>query len=179
MKKLRYTAISTFLTLLVQGCSQTPYGEDIVFSHSIPKATVIKQCDCEKNQQIMQPMQQNMGEIRDVSITIYYGTDLYSFDATAVESLENLVSFIGDNQVVSLTIVGHTDSRASYAYNETLSQRRANAVVDYLHGRGIHSNDFSASWQGEKAPVADNTTADGMALNRRSVVTAKVLVKQS
>lgn len=69
---------------------------------------------------------------------------------------------------VQLHVSGHTDSVGSDAYNQKLSQRRAQSVTDYLVSAGIPRASFvSVEGDGEARPVADNKTADGRALNRR------------
>lgn len=66
-----------------------------------------------------------------------------------------------------IDVYGHTDSTGSDSYNQTLSERRAQAVANYLGSRGV--SNARIRWQGfgETAPIADNTTAQGRALNRR------------
>jgi OOP family OmpA-OmpF porin len=66
-----------------------------------------------------------------------------------------------------VAVQGHTDSTGSDAYNQTLSERRANSVRDYLVSKGIEASRLTASGFGESQPVADNATAEGRALNRR------------
>jgi OOP family OmpA-OmpF porin len=61
---------------------------------------------------------------------------------------------------------GHTDSTGSSEYNMDLSVRRAEAVKDYLIGKGIDSNNIKTSALGESQPIADNATAEGRAENR-------------
>lgn len=68
---------------------------------------------------------------------------------------------------VKVEVAGHTDSRSSDAYNMTLSQNRANAVRDYLVGKGVAADRLTAKGYGESQPVADNATEEGRALNRR------------
>ncbi|MPV86080.1 OmpA family protein [Ostreibacterium oceani] len=68
------------------------------------------------------------------------------------------------NRVV---VIGHTDSRASHAYNQKLSERRAAAVATYLQGKGIPSSAIVAKGKGETQPVASNRTRAGMQKNRR------------
>lgn len=69
-----------------------------------------------------------------------------------------------ENQVM---VVGHTDSRASHAYNQRLSERRAASVAKYLVSKGINTAAISASGKGKTQPVASNRTAAGMQKNRR------------
>ncbi len=63
--------------------------------------------------------------------------------------------------------VGHTDSRGSDAYNQKLSVRRAEAVKAYLVSKGIENNRVYTEGKGEGQPVADNSTNEGRAKNRR------------
>ncbi len=71
----------------------------------------------------------------------------------------------------SLVIAGHTDSRGDDAYNRALSQKRADAVKDYLVGAGIDASIIQSVGKGESEPVATNDTEEGMAQNRRITFT--------
>ena len=154
------------ISSILAGCSHPRYGEDIVFSHSLPTKAEITQCACEAPTIVKE---------EDLQIIVYFGTDLYSLNEEAVATLESLVAAVDGRELQAMAIVGHTDSRASDRYNDTLSQRRAHAVIDYLKGRGLSSKVVDISWRGESTPAADNNTNSGMALNRRSVVTVKVV----
>ncbi len=63
--------------------------------------------------------------------------------------------------------VGHTDSVGADAYNQKLSEKRAQAVKDYLTSKGTDASRVYVEGKGEKQPVADNKSADGRAKNRR------------
>ncbi|WP_299875809.1 OmpA family protein [uncultured Cocleimonas sp.] len=67
----------------------------------------------------------------------------------------------------SVTVVGHTDSIGKEAYNQKLSERRANSVADFLSSQGINRGVMKVSGQGEMNPVASNKTKSGRAENRR------------
>src|SRR5689334_21237540 len=70
-----------------------------------------------------------------------------------------------------LTVTGHTDSVGSAAYNQKLSDKRAHSVVEYLISQGVPRSSFvSVTGAGESQPVADNKTAEGRALNRRTEI---------
>lgn len=64
-------------------------------------------------------------------------------------------------------VAGHTDSDGAAAYNESLSERRAKTVMNYLVDRGANAANLTARGFGEAEPVADNTSAVGKAANRR------------
>lgn len=72
----------------------------------------------------------------------------------------------GRPDVKSMSVIGHTDSTGSNAYNQALSEKRAAAVADYLRRTGISCR-FISSGRGESQPVADSMTETGRAKNRR------------
>jgi OmpA-OmpF porin, OOP family len=67
-------------------------------------------------------------------------------------------------------VQAHTDSSGSDSYNLQLSQRRAEAVRDYLVTQGVPPRQVEARGYGEAGPIADNATAEGRARNRRAVM---------
>lgn len=66
-----------------------------------------------------------------------------------------------------IVIEGHTDFRGTDAYNQKLSEARANSVLNWFAAHGIDRSRMSAVGRGESSPVADNSTQDGMYQNRR------------
>lgn len=77
-----------------------------------------------------------------------------------VESLKGI-----DYQQV--TVLGHTDSSGQLAYNNKLSQQRANQVMTFLQQQGLTTAQLAAEGRGPAEPIADNSTAQGRAANRR------------
>jgi OOP family OmpA-OmpF porin len=98
---------------------------------------------------------------------------LFDFDSAELKagSTEVLNSsyakFRGNAEVESVTITGHTDSIGSDAYNQGLSERRANAVRDYLVSQGADASKLQARGVGESQPAFTNETDAGRAMNRR------------
>jgi outer membrane protein OmpA-like peptidoglycan-associated protein len=68
---------------------------------------------------------------------------------------------------LKLQVEGYTDSIGSDEYNQILSEKRAEAVRDYLVSSGVSMNSVAAVGMGKSDPVADNSTASGRKLNRR------------
>ena len=66
-----------------------------------------------------------------------------------------------------MVVEGHTDSQGAAAYNQDLSQRRAQSVRDYLVSRGIAEDRVTAQGFGSSRSIADNKSAEGSANNRR------------
>jgi len=81
--------------------------------------------------------------------------------------LDQVVQVLKANENVKVEIGGHTDSVGGEAYNQGLSERRAQSVRNYLIQRGIAASRLSARGYGEYQPVASNTTRDGRSQNRR------------
>jgi len=73
--------------------------------------------------------------------------------------------------VAHLNVIGHTDSQGAESYNQGLSERRAQAVADYLATAGnVDRQKMQVTGMGETEPLADNNTEQGRALNRRVVI---------
>ncbi|MCS6786875.1 MAG: OmpA family protein [Thiobacillaceae bacterium] len=81
--------------------------------------------------------------------------------------LDEAVATLKRYPQLRVEVAGHTDDRASEAYNLALSERRARAVMDYFVQAGIEPARLSAKGYGEGQPIADNRTAAGRAANRR------------
>ena len=76
-------------------------------------------------------------------------------------------------------VAGHTDSTGAAEYNQQLSERRANSVAQYLENQGLASNRVVTIGAGETRPVADNSTPEGRAANRRVELTLTPLTTSS
>lgn len=81
--------------------------------------------------------------------------------------LDEVVGVMTDAPDIHLAVHGHTDSRGSQAYNRELSQRRAQAVVQYLTKKGVAARRLTAQGFGPDKPIASNDTDEGRASNRR------------
>lgn len=98
---------------------------------------------------------------------IFFDVDRYDLKPESEVELNRLASWLSANAALRIELSGHTDSDGDQAANLLLSQRRAEAVKNYLVTKGITSERLLAKGLGETAPVADNATADGRAMNRR------------
>lgn len=82
--------------------------------------------------------------------------------------LDKVADFLSLNPTVSVELQGHTDNVGTAAFNVDLSSKRAKAVADYLVTKGIAPQRLQYRGYGLTQPVADNTTEEGRALNRRT-----------
>jgi len=107
------------------------------------------------------------------------GDGLFDFDKATIRpdlaaKLDKIVAEspeLKSKGYTKVDIVGHTDSVGSDAYNQSLSERRAESTADYLASKGIPRNVITTSGMGESQPVATNETAEGRQLNRRVEIT--------
>ncbi len=92
---------------------------------------------------------------------IHYNFDKHNIRKDAAEILNELVQIMRDNPTLKIELSSHTDSRGSHAYNESLSQRRAQSAVNYLVTRGIARDRMVAQGYGERRLL--NRCSDGVA----------------
>lgn len=98
---------------------------------------------------------------------LLFDTDKSTIKPQYRQELDDAAEVLKNNPGVRLEIQGHADSRASDAYNQRLSERRANAVKAYFESKGIAASRLTAVGFGESKPIAPNTTPEGMTQNRR------------
>jgi OOP family OmpA-OmpF porin len=108
----------------------------------------------------------------------------FDFDKDRVKEesygdIKNLADFMNQYPQTTTTVEGHTDSVGADAYNQGLSERRANAVRDVLVNQyGVDGSRVNTAGYGESSPVADNATDAGRAVNRRVEAEVEAQVQQ-
>jgi OmpA-OmpF porin, OOP family len=103
-----------------------------------------------------------------ITKTIHFEFDKAVIRPISFRILDAVVDIMKQNpDIKKVRVEGHTDSKGSDAYNIKLSQRRSNAVREYLIAHGVEADRLVAVGYGESRPVADNNTAEGRARNRR------------
>ena len=98
---------------------------------------------------------------------VYFDFDKATLKPEAKVVLNEAAALLSQHERVVVEVAGHTDSSGSDAYNQGLSERRANSVRDYLVEKGVRASRLSAKGYGESMPVASNDTKEGRAENRR------------
>jgi outer membrane protein OmpA-like peptidoglycan-associated protein len=99
--------------------------------------------------------------LRYVLKNIYFGYDSSNIRPASGRELDKLVQVLNDNPEIKIEMGSHTDSVASFDYNIALSQRRADATVQYLIRKGIAPERLVAKGYGESQPIARNSNPDG------------------
>jgi OmpA-OmpF porin, OOP family len=98
---------------------------------------------------------------------ILFDVDRAELKPGGMQQLTRVAEFLRQNPDRNVLIEGHTDSTAPDSYNLALSQRRANAVEDFLITQGVDPTRILATGYGEQLPIASNDTAAGRQANRR------------
>lgn len=109
-------------------------------------------------------------EPQKITVDEHLNGPLFAFDRADLRNtaaVEPVLKMLRDNPETTVRIAGHTDSKGTNAYNQGLSERRASAVAQYLSSNGISSSRITTVGLGEEQPVADNSTDQGRAQNRR------------
>lgn len=111
----------------------------------------------------------NTGDRLIVSLPqdLLFATDSFAVRPDLQDDLYTVASSLRQYPNSTIQVVGHTDSDGDAAYNQQLSERRANAVASILRNAGVPTARLQTIGRGESQPVASNLTAQGKAQNRR------------
>ncbi|MCS6824904.1 MAG: OmpA family protein [Cytophagaceae bacterium] len=101
---------------------------------------------------------------------MYFDVNKWDIKEESIPTLNKLVESLNKNKKLVIEIAGHTDNVGKDADNMRLSQRRANAIRDYLISKGISEKRLLAKGYGEKFPLVSNDTEEGRAKNRRTEI---------
>jgi outer membrane protein OmpA-like peptidoglycan-associated protein/Tol biopolymer transport system component len=134
------------------------YSENFPLSNNVPDSTY--------NIDIpLEPLHANATVILK---NIFFDVNRYELKSESSTELDNIVELLKENPSLKIQINGHTDNVGKPSDNLKLSNNRANAVIQYLIGKGIDAKRLSSKGWGETQPLADNSNEQGRAQNRRT-----------
>jgi outer membrane protein OmpA-like peptidoglycan-associated protein len=107
------------------------------------------------------------GIVVEFSSSVLFGFDKSALTSDAKLNLDKLVTVLSEYPDTDIEIQGHTDSKGSLAYNQTLSEQRAGAVSQYLIAKNVSESRLTSVGFGEELPKYLNDTEEGRAENRR------------
>ena len=111
--------------------------------------------------------EEERGLVITLSGSVLFASNKSQLLPSAQTRLNQVAAALIETKDRKLTVEGHTDSQGSIGHNQELSQQRADAVRSYLISRGYPSDLITAQGIGEDRPVADNSSVEGRANNRR------------
>jgi outer membrane protein OmpA-like peptidoglycan-associated protein len=126
---------------------------------------VVKEVEVVKDTVYVTPQQP--AELEAISALALFDNDSYVIKREFFAALDKVVDWFKTHPDAHAVIEGHTDSNASPAYNQTLSENRARAVFNYLVNKGVDASRLTWSGYGLTRPVDTNATAAGRQRNRR------------
>jgi OOP family OmpA-OmpF porin len=100
-------------------------------------------------------------------LLVFFDYDKSELKSDSKPDLNRAIEFLKENPTLRVEIAGHTDDKGDEVYNSKLSQSRAESVRRYFTSNGIDGARLTAMGYGEAQPVADNSTDEGRAQNRR------------
>ncbi len=101
------------------------------------------------------------------TLHINFATDSKSVDEAGTDRISEFTAFMKESPAYKASIIGHTDSTGSNAYNQKLSEKRAATIKDILVRDGIEAERLTTSGKGEMCPISSNKTPQGRTENRR------------
>lgn len=110
-----------------------------------------------------------IGEVLELS-NVFYEIDSWELKKESISELDRLYRLLEDNSNIIVEVAGYTDSTGTVSYNQTLSEKRSQAVVTWLTNKGIEMNRLKPRGYGSASPKGNNITAEGRKLNRRTEV---------
>lgn len=107
------------------------------------------------------------GIVVEFNSNVLFAFNKFDLSADAKANLDKLVTILNNYPDTNIELQGHTDNKGTEAYNQTLSEKRASSVSDYLISKSIVAQRITIKGFGETAPKYDNATDEGRAQNRR------------
>lgn len=98
---------------------------------------------------------------------LLFTTNSSTLTSTSRYNIQKLATILNKYDDTNVVVEGHTDSTGSEAYNQRLSEQRAESVASLIRAYGVYGSRISTVGYGETRPVASNETAEGQRLNRR------------
>jgi outer membrane protein OmpA-like peptidoglycan-associated protein/outer membrane protein assembly factor BamB len=145
-----------------------PVGDNVEVTVSakgyVPKKEIVNQKDKNKNIWLDKI---ETGKSYVVDNVLFEFNKAY-LKSQSLDVIDGLVRIMKQNPALKVEIRGYTDNKGKSAYNQKLSERRADAVAEYVIKQGVSPERISSVGFGEKNPIADNNTKAGRQKNRRT-----------
>jgi len=126
----------------------------------------LQAAELQRQIEVLQARPTDRGLVLTLGDTLF-ATGKSEIKSGATANLDRLTTFLNEYPKRTATIEGYTDSMGSDEMNQSLSERRADAVKRYLIDQGVGSARLTSTGRGESSPVADNESAAGRQQNRR------------
>jgi len=131
--------------------------------------------NCKNDNMFLERMDSlNLGE-SIVLQNIYFDFDKYELLKESFPVLEKVIYYLNKNKNIGIQVIGYTDNLGTKKYNDELSEKRSESVVNYLINKGIVKERLQSLGFGAKFPIASNVSEEGRQKNRR--IEIKIIAK--
>lgn len=153
-------------------------GADQAGVYSAPREDYRNQRD-QQQQEADDVVASSMQEMSPISQTITFEFDSAELTPEAKETLRNAFEESQRSIPMEAEVIGYTDDQGPESYNRELSEKRAQAVRDYIASLDANVEEWQVEGRGEQSPTAPNDTRDGRAENRRVSITLRPMEQTS
>ncbi len=162
-KSLEYTGNTAYINIKKNGKEiwAYVYAEDYNYTLTVVEKGDVKQEITASN------ILRDLNATGKAILYINFDSGKSSIKEESVPIIDQIAGMLRNNPEINLSIEGHTDDQGDNASNQRLSENRAKAVMDAITAKGIGSDRLSSKGFGEDQPIADNSTEEGRAKNRR------------
>ncbi|MDD3762071.1 MAG: OmpA family protein [Nevskiales bacterium] len=112
-----------------------------------------------------------------IASDVSFDVDSAQIKPDALNTYAKIANVLKTYDKTVIHVVGHTDSTGSDEYNQSLSERRAASVGNYLSAQGVPASRVRQEGRGEREPIASNQTTDGRRKNRRVDIVIKPVIE--
>jgi len=112
-------------------------------------------------------VEEEIVQVQIIDLHVNFKFDSLEIQDTPESEIQEFSDFMNKHTNYNAKIIGHTDSKGSEAYNQALSQKRAQAVKEMVINQGVSADRLTTDGMGESSPTATNDTKEGRAQNRR------------
>ncbi|MEM1362175.1 MAG: OmpA family protein [Pseudomonadota bacterium] len=149
---------------IARGLTET-FGADLAYSFDIEYKEALDPLIIAQGPTPEDCVAQINGVLEENDVSFAPGS--VEIDAAGLDTVGTIANILRDCAEVAMEIEGHTDSQGRKEMNQSLSQARADAVLNALMARRVLTGNLTAAGYGETQPIADNSTAEGREANRR------------
>lgn len=171
--KAVYTQVSTYLTELNPGGFNQSVDGIVPYDQAVNLYFLKNVNDVESGQVEKTDYTKTRTDVfANGNWSINFATGSADIQSSSSKDLSTIYNLLVENENSKITVTGHTDNTGNPTQNLTLSQKRAQSVVDYLLGKGLSVDRVQGvEGKGDTAPIADNNSSAGKAKNRRVQIT--------
>ncbi|MBN2680610.1 OmpA family protein [Acidithiobacillus montserratensis] len=175
MKKIYQQTLAVAVILAAAGCGTNPFACAPGMPPAAPAAPAAKPAPAP-----IAPVQHTVLESKPITITgINFQTNSSQLISHDIAVLDQVADFAHKHADAMLDVNGYCSKTGSFAYNQKLSEQRAQSVAGYLEAHGVNASRIVTKGHSYLDPVASNATAKGRFMNQRVEINSSIKVRKT